>query len=118
MKILTKLLTERLSPLMDDLISPTQTAYIKDRYIMDNVVCAHKTLHTIHKNKMKCVLFKLDFEKALDRVNWDFILEILQGRNFGVRWITWVKDILYSSRTCININDVLGEYFSCKRRVR
>jgi Reverse transcriptase (RNA-dependent DNA polymerase) len=71
MKILAKLLTERLSPLMDDLISPTQTAYIKDRYIMDNVVCAHKTLHTIHKNKMKCVLFKLDFEKALDRVNWD-----------------------------------------------
>jgi Reverse transcriptase (RNA-dependent DNA polymerase) len=69
MKILTKLLIERLSPLMDDLISPTQTAYIKGRYIMDNVVCAYETLHIIHKNKMKCVLFKLDFEKDFDRVN-------------------------------------------------
>jgi Reverse transcriptase (RNA-dependent DNA polymerase) len=67
---------------------------------------------------LRWVLFKLDFEKAFDRVNWDFIIEILQGRNFGVKWITWIKDILYSSRTCININGVLGEYFSCKRGVR
>jgi Reverse transcriptase (RNA-dependent DNA polymerase) len=69
MKILTKLLTERLSPLMNDLISLTQTTYIKGRYIMDNVVCAHETLHSIHRKKLRCVLFKLDFEKAFDRVN-------------------------------------------------
>jgi Reverse transcriptase (RNA-dependent DNA polymerase) len=50
-KILTKLLIERLSPLMNDLISSTQTTYIKGRYIMDNVVCAHETLHTIYKKK-------------------------------------------------------------------
>jgi hypothetical protein len=50
---------------MNDQISPTQTTYIKERYIMDNVVCVHETLHTIHKKKMRCVLFKLDFEKKL-----------------------------------------------------
>jgi Reverse transcriptase (RNA-dependent DNA polymerase) len=42
----------------------------------------------------------------------------MQGRNFGEKWITWIKYILYSSRTCININGVLIEYFSCKRGVR
>jgi hypothetical protein len=56
MKILTKLFTERLSPPMDDLISPTQTAYIKGRYIMDNVVCTHETLHTIHKKIEVCIV--------------------------------------------------------------
>jgi Reverse transcriptase (RNA-dependent DNA polymerase) len=69
MKIISKLLTERLSILMDDLIAPTQTAYIKGRYIMDNVVYAYEDLHTIHKKKIKSVLFKLDFEKTFDRVN-------------------------------------------------
>jgi hypothetical protein len=49
MKIITKLLIERLSPLIDSLISFTQTTYIEDKYIMDNLVCAHKVLLTIHK---------------------------------------------------------------------
>jgi Reverse transcriptase (RNA-dependent DNA polymerase) len=68
-KIITKLLTERLSLFMDSLISSTQTAYIKGSYIMDNVVCAHEALHTIKKNKISAVIFKIIFEKAFDRVN-------------------------------------------------
>jgi hypothetical protein len=49
---------------------------------MDNVVCTHETLHIIKKNKLK-LLFKLDFEFFFDCVHWDFLLEILEGRNFG-----------------------------------
>jgi Reverse transcriptase (RNA-dependent DNA polymerase) len=82
---------ERLAPLMDILIAHTQTAYIKRRYILDNVVCAHETLHTIRKNKNKCFLFKINFEKVFDKVNWEFLLEILEGRQFGVRWIPWIR---------------------------
>jgi Reverse transcriptase (RNA-dependent DNA polymerase) len=103
---------------MDSLISSTQTAYIKGSYIMDNVVCAHEALHTIKKNKISAVIFKIIFEKAFDRVNWDFLLEILQGRKFGHKWIHWIQDILYSGKTCINVNETLGEYFTCKRGVR
>jgi Reverse transcriptase (RNA-dependent DNA polymerase) len=44
-KIITKALTERLAPLMDSLIAHTQTSYIKRRYILDNVVCAHETAY-------------------------------------------------------------------------
>jgi Reverse transcriptase (RNA-dependent DNA polymerase) len=72
-KNITKVLTERLAPLMDSLISHTQTAYIKGKYILDNVVCAHETLHSIKRNKIKCFLFKMDFEKVFDKVNWQFL---------------------------------------------
>jgi Reverse transcriptase (RNA-dependent DNA polymerase) len=58
-KNITKLLTKKLSKLMDSLISTTQIAYIKGKYIMDNMVCAHKALHTIKKNKIPTVVFKL-----------------------------------------------------------
>jgi hypothetical protein len=43
-----------------------------------------KTLHTIHKKKLRCVLFKLDIEKTFDKVNWDFILEIMQVETLGI----------------------------------
>jgi predicted Ser/Thr protein kinase len=55
---------------MDTLITHTHTAYIKIRYILDNMVCAHETLHYIRKHEIQTFLFKIDFEKAFDKLNW------------------------------------------------
>ena len=87
-KLITKLLADRLALVMDSLIDSSQTAYIKDRLILDNVVCAHEVLHQVKIKKQKGTLFKLDFEKAFDHVNWDFLLEILHARGFGEKFIT------------------------------
>jgi Reverse transcriptase (RNA-dependent DNA polymerase) len=92
-KIITKLLADRLATVMDSLIDHSQTTYIKDRYIMDNVVCAHEVLHQVNKTKSQGVLFKIDFEKVFDRVNWDFLLETLIGRGFDPKWIQWITNI-------------------------
>lgn len=103
---------------MDSLLDFTQTAYIKGTYIMDNVVCAHEILHTVRKKKIKGVLFKIDFEKAFDRVNWDFLFEVLESRGFGLKWLTWITKLFEGSKTCINFNGQLSEYFRFKRGVR
>jgi Reverse transcriptase (RNA-dependent DNA polymerase) len=117
-KIITNLVANRLATVMDYLIDSTQTVYIKDRSIMDNVVCAHAVLHQVRLSKSKGLLFKIDFEKVFDRVNWDFLLEILVGRGFRTKWITWIQSILECSKTCINFNGQIGPYFHCKRGVR
>lgn len=54
---------------MDSLIDFTQIAYIKGRMIMDNVVCAHEVLYKVKLFKQSGVLFKINFEKAFDRVH-------------------------------------------------
>jgi hypothetical protein len=64
---------------MHELIDYSQIAYIKYRYIMDNMICAHEILHQVKISKIKGVLFKIDFEKIFDRVHWDFLLETLKG---------------------------------------
>jgi chitinase len=84
-KIIIKLLADRLALVMDSLIDQLQTTYIKDRMIMDNVVCAHEVLYQVHVSKTKGVMLKIDFEKTFDRVNWDFLLETLKGRGFGLK---------------------------------
>jgi Reverse transcriptase (RNA-dependent DNA polymerase) len=75
---------------MDSLIDSTQTTYIKGRLIMDNVMCTHEILHQIRLSKTKGALFKIDFEKTFDRVNWDFLIKTLVGRGFGPKWINWI----------------------------
>jgi hypothetical protein len=54
---------------MDNLIDPSQTAYIQGRSILDNIVCAQKILFQVRKTKAKGILLKLDFVKVFDRIN-------------------------------------------------
>jgi hypothetical protein len=59
------------------LVVANQSAIIKGRYIFESVVVAHEVVHSIHKNGDQGVILKLDYEKAYDRVSWDFLFEVL-----------------------------------------
>lgn len=78
-KIFSKVLSIRLGKIANRLISQQQSAFIKGRYILDSVVVAHEIVHSIHKHKEKGFILKLDYEMAYDRVNLDFLIEILES---------------------------------------
>jgi hypothetical protein len=74
-KLITKTLTLRLEPFAPKLFSIQQNAFIKKRNIMDGVLSLHELLNYTHVKKQCGIVLKLDFEKAYDKVNWDFLLE-------------------------------------------
>jgi hypothetical protein len=82
-KLFTKVLTNRLALIMDRIISHNQIAFIKGRYILESVVTAHEVLHSVHKSKGKGVVLKLYYEKAFDKVDLDFLAELLDKGGFG-----------------------------------
>jgi hypothetical protein len=84
-KIFSKVLTLRLEKVSQRLVSKEQSAFIHGRYILKSVVIAHELVHCIHKSKEPGVIIKLDYEKEYDRVNTEFLLEILKLRGFGDR---------------------------------
>jgi uncharacterized 2Fe-2S/4Fe-4S cluster protein (DUF4445 family) len=49
-----------------------QAAFIKRRYILDNVLDATEIIHHAKITKQKRTILKVNFEKAYDRVNWSF----------------------------------------------
>ena len=55
------------------MVSPTQTAFMQGRNIMEGVVILHETIHELHTKKGDGVIFKIDFEKAYDKVKWSFL---------------------------------------------
>jgi hypothetical protein len=81
-KIFSKVLTIRLEKVCQRLIAKEQSAFIRGRYILESVVIAHEVLHSIHKSKTPGVVLKLDYEKAYDRVNLDFLFESLKLRGW------------------------------------
>jgi hypothetical protein len=46
-------------------------------------VVAHEVVHSLHRTKEPGVIIKLDYEKAYDRVNLDFLFEVLSTREFS-----------------------------------
>lgn len=64
-KIISKLLNNRLAPLMHKLISPYQTGFIKKRSISENIMLTQEMVHNINQSPLLGnVVMKLDMEKA------------------------------------------------------
>lgn len=87
-KILAKCLASRLSFFLINFIDDSQCAFLKRRNISDCLLVAQETLHFLHSSKAKGLMIKLDFEKAFDHVNWDFLLNTLANLGFGTKWIS------------------------------
>jgi hypothetical protein len=51
------------------------------------------------------VLFKFDFEKAYDNVNWTFLYNVLVKKGFSHKWNDMVFSVITSGRVNIKMND-------------
>jgi hypothetical protein len=67
-KIFTKVGMNRITRIAPKVIRPTQTAFMPGHHSLEGVVVLHETIHELHRKNMDGVLFKIDFEKAYDKV--------------------------------------------------
>jgi hypothetical protein len=71
-----------------------------------------------HTSKKELVILKLDFAKAFDRIDHNAMIQIMDKKGFGQRWIKWIKMIFSSGTSAILLNSSLGKVFHCRRGVR
>lgn len=117
-KIFTKALMLRVENVLERIINRSQTAFLKGRNIMDGVMCLHEILHDTKARKKDGIILKLDFEKAYDKINWDFIMECLKQRGFCEKWCKWIWEVMTSGTLSVKVNSGLGSYFKCGKGVR
>ena len=71
-KIISKVLSFRLKEVLVDTIVETQGAFVTGRHILDVVLGANEVVE-YRKAGKSVVVFKIDFEKAYDCVEWGFL---------------------------------------------
>jgi hypothetical protein len=117
-KIFTKAVTNRYAKIMNRLISQCQSAFIRGRFILESVVTAHEVIHEIHSKKEQGLVFKIDYEKAYDKVNLDFLYEVLSARGFSTKFIGMIRQITQNGSIGVKVNEVEGEFFLTGKGVR
>jgi hypothetical protein len=117
-KFVSKVVANRLSPVAHMIIAPSQNASIKGHLILDGALSLHEIIHEIKTRNLEAILLKIDFEKAYDRVNWQFLREVLIIIGFDSSFVHRIMQLVSGGQTAISINGVVGPYFRNKRGVR
>ncbi|XP_056697371.1 uncharacterized protein [Spinacia oleracea] len=106
-KVVTKIIVNRMKPFLGNLISPNQNAFIPNRGTDTNFIVAIEILHSMNNKKGKkgWFAFKIDLEKAYDKLEWDFIRNCLCGLGFSKDSITLIMSCICTTRTAVMIND-------------
>lgn len=115
-KIVTKIITCRLSTLLDPLIDKNQSAFIPGRQILDNIVAAKELVHSMnHSNSvLGSFALKLDMSKAYDRVDWPYLSNVLHS--FGIN--DKAHDLIMNCVTTASFSVLVNGLFCGERGIR
>ncbi|GLU09187.1 hypothetical protein SLE2022_260600 [Rubroshorea leprosula] len=117
-KIVSKILANRLSKVLDLVISPNQTAFIGGRHITDGIIITNEIIHEAKQSKKPMLVFKADFEKAYDSINWEFLAEMMNKLGFSTKWRAWIKECLSSATVFAMINGSPTKEFTVSKGLR
>jgi hypothetical protein len=117
-KLITKILENRLQAIIFQLIHQNQYGFIKSRSIQDCLAWSFEYLHLCHQSRKELVILKLDFEKAFDKIEYEVITLVMRQKGFLERWIDCIAGILSSGTSAVLLNGVPRKVFHCHRGVR
>ncbi|KAJ9536013.1 hypothetical protein OSB04_un000819 [Centaurea solstitialis] len=118
-KCISKVIVNRMKPYLDGLVGRSQSAFIRGRRIVDNILMAHELVIGYHlkSGKPRCA-FKIDLRKAYDMVDWRFLCNMLEGLGFHPVMVAWIKEMVTTTTYSVAVNGESSGFFHGKRGIR
>ena len=119
-KVVTKIIVQRLRPLLSGLISPLQAAFVLGRMGLDNMIIVQELIYslTLKRGKVGFLAVKIDLEKAYDRLEWHFILDMLLFFKIPESFIHVIMSCITTFSISILLNREKLEPFKPSRGIR
>ena len=100
------------------IISNDQTACIKGRYMGTNIRLVSDVTDYYDILNKSGILLMLDFQKAIDSLDWNFLFKNINFFNFGQSFTKWIDVIYHKPEACVKNNGYLSDFFDISRGVR
>ncbi|KAL4318179.1 hypothetical protein GQ457_18G008490 [Hibiscus cannabinus] len=117
-KLLSKVLANRLKSVSEDLIGETQFAFCLGKQILDCSLISNELIDYTRKRGLQGIVFKADFRKAYDTVDWNFLLFTMRKMGFGEVWCSWIKCCISTANISVLVNGSHTRSFSNRRGLR
>ncbi|XP_042023111.1 uncharacterized protein LOC121770446 [Salvia splendens] len=118
-KIITKIMSKRMTGLLPMIISPNQSGFVKGRLLNDNVLLAQEMFHELSRcGSAPNVAVKIDMAKAYDRVQWTFLLKVLHRMGFPAPWVSLIERCVGSCWFSVLVNGAPSGFFKSTRGLR
>jgi len=118
MTSIVNIITIILRNVIGSVIFPSQTTFVSGRQILDGLLIANELVDDACKQKKELLLFKVDFEKAFDSVDWKYLDTVLQRMNFPSLWRKWMLECTSTPSMSVLVNGSPTEEFSLERGLR
>ena len=118
MKICSKVLSSRLQKILYTVIHPDQHAFIKGRNIAEAIRNVQDMFYYLTTENKNNYIVSIDFRKAFDSIDHEFICKALESVGFGPMFIKWVKTLYCNIEGCVLNNGTSTGYFPISRGVR
>ncbi|KAJ9537399.1 hypothetical protein OSB04_030132 [Centaurea solstitialis] len=93
-KVVSKVLAGRLKLVIDSVISPEQTTFVKGKNITDGLLI------------------------AFDNLGWSFLFDVMKQMEFGSKWIGWIEGLISTARVSVLVNGTPTDHFPLQKGVR
>lgn len=110
-----------IKPVLNSIISDTQSAFVSGRLITDNVLVAYEVNHFIHchsQGKRAFMALKLDVSKAHDGIEWIFLMKVLLRLGFPDSMVNLIMLCVSSVSYSFLLNGSQFAYLTPKRGIR
>lgn len=118
-KFISKILANRIKPLLPHLVDQNQSACVQGRSIQDNILLMHNLVKSYQKiGGPRCRAIKVDIMKAFDTVSWSYLMSILAQMNLPKQFRHWIYLCIFTASFSVNLNGSLVGNFNSSRGLR
>ena len=117
-KIISKVIANRIRNVLPNIIYHNQTGYVKDRFIGETIRSILDVMEFTKKENLPGLLIFIDFQKAFDTLEWNFLSQCLSFFNFGPDFMRWIRTFYKHIQSCVINNGLSSDYFYLTRGVR
>ena len=117
-KILARIMSNRLKPVLPDIVSEFQSCCIMGRDIADTTASIRDVIDLIEQDNLEGYLVKIDQQNAFDRIDHKYLFHVLEKFGFGEKCVNWVKIFYTEIFSTVKCNGFLTKYAPLKNSIK
>lgn len=114
-KIILKVLTNRLSKVIGEIIGECQHAFMGGRQILEAIMVVNTLVDELISGKKEGILCKFDIEKIYDHVSWNVLEYMMERMGSCQKWMKWMRSCITTTSFTILVNGCPSRFSSASR---